>query len=40
MKKARVVWDCLAWRRLWTDDVVTFQYLKAYEQEGDKLFHG
>ena len=28
-------WACLAWRKLWGDIIVAFQYLKgAYKQEG------
>jgi len=32
-------WTCLAWRRLWGDLIVAFQYLKgACKQEGEWLF--
>ena len=39
MKKGWGSWACLAWRRLWGDLTVAFQYLKrAYKQEEKWLF--
>lgn len=39
MTKDWKIWPCLAWRSLWENLMVVFQYMKrAYKQEEDKLF--